>query len=137
MADLIRTSTSDHGTEGILLTEGLICHTLEPPWRDNQRSISCIPVGEYDVVLRYSQKYKHVYWVTEVDGRSWILIHSGNFGGDTSKGFKTHTNGCILLGKSKGYIGDQRAILNSRITIRKFMNVMGNEPFKLEVIELC
>ena len=133
MPSLIRTSTSDHGTEGIFVAPGFACYTLEPPWRDNQRSVSCIPEGEYDVVVRYSQKYKHVYWVTEVEDRTYILIHSGNFGGDISKGFKTHTNGCILLGKSKGMLGNQRAILNSRVIVRKFNNLMNFEPFKLEI----
>ena len=133
MPSLIRTSTSDHGTEGIFVAQGFACYTLEPPWRDNQRSVSCIPEGEHDVVVRYSQKYKHVYWVTEVEDRTYILIHSGNFGGDISKGFKTHTNGCILLGKSKGMLGNQRAILNSRVIVRKFNNLMNFEPFKLEI----
>lgn len=131
---LFRTSTSNQGTEGILATDGFFCKTLELPWRDNKRSISCIPAGEYIVKIRKSPKYGSIYWITNVEGRTWILIHSGNFAGDISKGFKTHVNGCILLGKKHGFLGKQRAILSSRITIRKFMNFMKNETFKLTIV---
>ena len=90
---LLRTRTSDQGTEGMLITDGFMCKTLELPWRENQRSISCIPSGEYKVVIRQSPKYGSVYWVTKVPNRSWILIHAGNWSGDTNKGFNSHTKG--------------------------------------------
>lgn len=125
----------DQGTEGFLLTRGFHCRVLELPWRNNQKSISCIPAGEYYVVLRKSPKYGRIYWVTKVPNRSWILKHSGNWAGDISLGFKSHTMGCILLGKKFGFLQDQRAILNSRITVRAFMRHMGYEPFKLNILE--
>lgn len=65
-------------------------HTLELPYRDNQRRISCIPHGKYKCVKRVSQKYGHHWHVLDVENRSLILIHSGNF--------HTHTLGCILVG---------------------------------------
>lgn len=132
---LIRNVTSDQGTEGfIITTEGFNCKTLELPWRNNKKSISCIPAGEYTVVLRESPKYGRIYWVTNVQDRSWILIHSGNYAGDINKGFKTHVQGCILLGQNFGFLENQRAILNSRITLTKFMNFMNYENFKLHII---
>ena len=42
---LLRTTTSDQGTEGFLVTDGFNCRTLELPWKNNKRSISCIPEG--------------------------------------------------------------------------------------------
>lgn len=131
--NLYRIWQGDQGTQGVLSTNNFSCYTMEPPWRDNQTSISCIPEGTYNVVVRYSQKYRNVYWVTNVDGRHYILIHSGNYGGDKSLGYKTHTEGCILLGKTRGVISEQQAILNSRITVRKFNNLMGFEPFTLSI----
>jgi hypothetical protein len=131
---LLRTRTSDQGTEGTLITDGFICKTLELPWRENKQSISCIPSGEYNVVIRKSPKYGTTYWVTKVPNRSYILIHAGNWAGDTKKGFKTHVNGCILLGKDHGFLSDQRAILNSKVTVRKFRNTMVDKPFTLNVI---
>ena len=107
---------------------------MELPWYNNIRQYSCVPTGEYDVVIRQSPKYGNIYWVTKVDGRSWILMHSGNFGGDVREGYKSHTMGCILFGKKKGWLGGQRAVLNSRITMKNFYRLMGDEPFKLNII---
>jgi hypothetical protein len=133
---LIRTVTSDQGTEGFLtqLETGFFCRTLELPWRDNKRSISCIPAGKYVVKIRQSNKYGKIYWVTKVPDRSWILIHSGNWAGDTEKGFKTHVQGCILLGRKHGYLAEQRAVLTSRPTVKEFMRKMNYESFKLNVV---
>ena len=131
---LFRTITSDQGTEGVIATDRFFSKTLELPWRKNQRSISCIPSGIYTVKIRQSPKYGSVYWVTNVPDRSYILIHSGNFAGDIEKGFKTHVNGCILLGKKHGFFSDQRAILSSRVTVRKFRNIMKDKTFQLNVI---
>jgi len=132
--NIFRIEKSVQGTLGILSTSNFYCYTLEPNWYDNIRQYSCIPQGTYDVIIRISPKYGKIYWVTKVDGRIWILMHSGNYGGDSRLGLKTHTMGCILLGKSKGYLGGQRAVLNSRITINKFYKLMNNEQFKLNII---
>ena len=132
---LCRLSRSDQGTEGILLAGSFNANTLELPWRDNKRQVSCIPPGEYDVEIRNSTKYGRVYWVKKVPERSYILIHSGNYAGDESKGFKTHVMGCILLGQKMGFLGGQRAILNSRITVRRFLDEMDYNKFKLNVLE--
>jgi hypothetical protein len=130
---LFRLKRGDQGTMGILMAPGFSCYTLELPWRDNQRNISCIPEGEYDVRIRISPKYGQVYHVKKVPNRSYILIHSGNWAGDTSKGYRTHVNGCILLGKSRGTLAGQLAVLNSRITVKKFMKIMDNRPFTLKI----
>lgn len=132
---LLRLKMSDMGTEGKLITEdGFECCTLELPWRENEKGKSCIPSGEYKVVVRVSPKYGKVYWVTEVPNRSFILIHSGNFAGNTDEGYKTHVAGCILLGEKHGWLGEQRAVLNSRVAVRKFVNHMGYNEFLLKVI---
>ena len=132
---LIRTKMSDMGTEGMLVTDGFDCKTFELPWRDNKKSISCIPEGSYNVKMRISPKYGKVYWVSDVPNRSFILIHSGNFAGDTSKKFKTHVNGCILLGKNRGLLAGQLAVLNSRITVKRFQNKLQLQPFTLNIHE--
>lgn len=133
--ELFRLRRSDQGTEGLLVTEDFNCRTLELPWRDNRRQISCIPPDEYKVDMRLSNKYGRVYWVREVPNRTYILIHSGNYAGDKSKGFKSHVMGCILLGKKSGYLGGQVAILNSRIMVRAFMEELEYESFNLKIQE--
>ncbi len=135
IVNLCRLKRGDQGTRGMLFYGNFNCQTLELPWRKNQRSISCIPAGEYDVKIRISPKYGEIYWVTEVTDRTFILIHSGNWAGDTSKGYKTHVNGCILLGQKRGILAGQWAVLNSRITVKRFMQEMNYDPFKLRVLE--
>ena len=92
---LIRDTFSKVSTLGELFLNGeRMCDTLENPWIDNQRNISCIPEGEYPVRLRYPREsgtrdYLHLL-VQEVPNRDWILFHRGNTAKDTS--------GCILVG---------------------------------------
>jgi hypothetical protein len=69
--------------------------TLENPWRNNQRNISCIPTGLYLCKRHDSPKFGETFKVFDLQGRepagrSQILFHVGNFADDTS--------GCILLG---------------------------------------
>ncbi len=135
IANLCRLKRSDQGTRGMLFFDEYNCQTLELPWRDNESNISCIPAGEYKVEIRISPKYGQVYWVTKVPNRTFILIHSGNWAGDRSKGYKTHVNGCILLGQRRGLLIGQWAVLNSRITIKRFMARMALQPFTLKIHE--
>lgn len=65
-------------------------HTLELPWKDNQRNISCISEGVYKARKHNSPKFGESLWLQNVPGRSEILIHKGNFYDDIL--------GCILIG---------------------------------------
>ena len=130
-----RMKRHSQGTEGVLFTNGFNSKVLELPWYNNQKNKSCIPAGEYETIVRQSPRFGTVYWVLKVENRSYILIHSGNWAGDVDLGYKTHTYGCLLLGKKFGYLMGQRAVLNSRITIREFMDHMQNQPFTLHIME--
>lgn len=132
---LIRIDTNEQGTRGIWITEDFECCSLELPWKNNAPNISCVPSGQYDVKMRFSRKFGNVYWVTNVDGRSWILVHSGNLAGDVKKGYKSHVQGCILLGKKWGYLSGQRAVLCSKPTVLSFQKYMEEKPFKLNIYE--
>lgn len=133
---LLRTRRSDHGTEGALVIGGFYCYTLELPWRDNRPNISCIPEGTYRARLRRSPKFGVVYWVLEVEGRTYILVHSGNWAGDRALGLITDTYGCILLGMSRGWLRGQRAVLNSRYALRKFMETTKGKEIELTIKEV-
>ena len=64
------------GTNGILsCRDQFICFTIELPWRNNQRMISCIPEGRYPLALRFSDRHQWHLLVKEVPGRSLILLH--------------------------------------------------------------
>lgn len=130
---------SDQGTRGVLIMpDGVLCNTFELPWRDNLPQKSCIPCGEYDVAIRVSKKFGRIYEVKDVPERSGILFHSGNLAGDMDLGYKSHTRGCILLGKYFGKIDNQLAVLYSRPTVNTFMQLMGEQSFMLIVEdEIC
>jgi len=119
---LIRDTFSKNSVISELFINGeLICDTLENPWQDNQRNISCIPEGEYPVRLRLaresaSRDYLHLL-VQEVPNRDWILFHRGNTAKDTS--------GCILVG-----LGSQQDVVNNSVLamdllIKEILNLGG------------
>ena len=91
---LLRISETSLGTHGVLLYPSGVpmCVTLEEPWRDNQRMISCIPEGTYKVDTWNSPRHPNSWVIQNVPARSAILIHTGNTLKDTA--------GCILVGKS-------------------------------------
>ena len=116
---LIRDDFSDKSTLGKMFLNGeMFCQTLELPYLDNQRSISCIPEGEYKVRLRTAKEsatrdYLHLL-VQDVKGRSYILVHIGNFPKDTK--------GCILVGQSR----QQDSVNNSRIAMELLLKEILN-----------
>lgn len=112
---------------------GFSCFTLELPWRDNRPNISCIPSGVYSSVVRQSPRFGQVYHVQNVPQRSFILMHRGNVAGDTSRGFRSNVEGCILLGAKRGVLYSQRAVLASRMTVRRFMKALDGRPFTLQL----
>lgn len=69
----------DNATHGKLFLNGdFITHTIELPWRDNRKQISCIPEGTYQLRRRFSAKFKWHYVLLNVPDRSYILIHPAN-----------------------------------------------------------
>lgn len=89
------------GTNGALFRDGkFVGFTIELPWLDNKRNISCIPEGSYELAPRFSEKFKHHLQVLDVPGRSLILFHPANDA-------KRDLEGCIapvttLTGIGKG-----------------------------------
>ena len=67
------------GTNGTLFNSvKFLCHTIELPWNDNKRSVSCIPEGRYEIEPRFSKRFKHHLILKDVKGRSFILLHPAN-----------------------------------------------------------
>lgn len=132
---LSRLPSTDEGTFGILVCKDHAWWTAELPWKENQKKISCIPAGEYKCVVRHSPKFGKVYWLQNVENRSYILIHAGNYAGDKSNGFKSHVEGCILLGKKIGVLDKQRAVLVSKPAVREFMDYLENKEFTLVITD--
>ena len=113
---------TDASTMGKLFLNGEeFCDTLELAWKDNQRSISCIPAGEYKVRLRLPREsatrdYIHLL-VKDVPNRSYILVHIGNTTSDTK--------GCILVGQSRqqDFVGN--STLAMELIIKEIIHLGG------------
>lgn len=103
------------------------CKTLEPPNKENQHNISCIPEGTYEVHKEESHEgheYPH-FRVQNVPNRKGILWHRGNYFKDTL--------GCLLVGK---YFGDRNAdgvldVLESTDTLQKLYDLLPDR-FQVE-----
>jgi hypothetical protein len=66
--------------------------TLELPDLDNANNISCIPAGLYECQKTVSPSLGSCINVSNVVGRTYIRIHSGNY--------TSQIEGCILVGDS-------------------------------------
>lgn len=116
-------------TLGVLTVEGgYQCRTIEPPWNDNQRKISCIPEGTYimrkrvsPIVQRTTQGAHTEGWeVTNVAGRTFIMVHVGNW--------VRNTDGCILPGKGIGFTRDDGLMVtNSRTAFDELMTELESQ----------
>ena len=82
-------SYHEGGVNGQLyFKDKLVCYTIELPWLDNRARVSCIPEGRYEIIKRWSKRFKWHIQLLNVPGRSYILIHPAN---DALKELK----GCI------------------------------------------
>jgi len=137
LIDLIRIENNPaDGTFAVIKINGhAFCAAIEPPWKNNQEDISCIPCGCYIMHLVESKSFGTVYEVQDVDDRSDIYFHWGNF--------CTDTEGCILLGDSFGllftqqYSRGKRGVRNSIHTFKRFMLKLKDAPVvKLVIREI-
>ena len=66
-------------TMGRLLFDGEEVWTIERPWLGNKPFESCIPDGHYLLKPFSGTKFKDVWELQNVPGRTHILIHSANW----------------------------------------------------------
>jgi len=84
---------------------------------------SLIPKGRYICEPYSGTKYKNVYIIKDVPGRSAILFHWGNF--------EKNTEGCVLVGDGAGMLDGQPAITGSKSAFERFRNAIGKNHFTL------
>ena len=119
---ILRDTFSDESTIGELFINGeRFCDTLELPYRDNQRSISCIPTGEYKVRMRRPREsatrhYSHLL-LKDVPDRDYILFHRGNTAKDTK--------GCILVGQGSQQDVVHNSTLAMDLLMKEIINLGG------------
>lgn len=115
--ELIRTYFPN-GTNGVLLHKGKrVCSSIELPWLDNKKRVSCIPEGRYELTKRYSIRFGWHLLVNNVVDRSYILIHAYNDALKESKGCIAPVS--ICTGEGKGN--------NARLSLKKLLAITYTE----------
>ena len=118
-------------TFGVLVCGGVqpLALTIENPWINNKRNISCIPVGRYKCKRFISPRFGETFEIIDVPGRGEtepIIFHSGNRDDDT--------RGCPIVGRYFGRIYDEPAILDGRKGHKDFMSEMKDiDEFELTI----
>ena len=127
---LVRNNTWKQYTEGKLYLDGAyFCDTLEDTDRGLDQSMSefeikrrkiygqtCIPSGEYKVILNMSPRFKKILpRILDVKGFEGILMHAGNTVQDSS--------GCILLGTKSS----DGVLMNSRKAVDVLIKKLETE----------
>ena len=122
----------NNGTHGVLtFADGTEFFTVERPWLNNERRISCIPEGEYKLKMRRSPivqrtsdgDYTRGYEITGVEGRSLIMIHVGNY--------VRNSAGCLLVGSSKAMQSGEPVVWSSRKAFNDLMQKMQGRNWRI------
>lgn len=105
------------------------CKILELPDRNNALCISRINADTYWVEVRESEAHKLHFHIKDVEGRTLILLHSGNY--------FTDTEGCQLPGTSfKDINNDGHVDVRwSRNTLDKILKI-APKGFWLTIVDL-
>lgn len=95
--------------------------TLELPFLDNEKRISCIPAGDYIMKKHNSPKFGECLSIPNVPNRENILVHAGN-------SFK-HTLGCVLVGRELQHIDKDEYIdlTTSKATLLALLDLLPVE----------
>ena len=123
---LERFAYAPDGTFGRLtLPNGEHLYTVERPWRGNKPFESCIPDGVYELQKRVSPvvdrtsggEFLEGWEVMDVPGRSYIMVHPGNW--------PENFEGCIGVGTDYMILSGRNAVSNSREAFRQFMQALS------------
>ena len=110
---LKRLFETELSTVGRLFIGGkFFTNTMELLWRDNKRSISCIPKGKYRLKLRETENRGQHLILEGTEPRQFILIHSAS----THKDLK----GCIALGDVFTINKNEITLSQSKIAVGRF-----------------
>jgi hypothetical protein len=129
---VVRKWFTDKSTIGELFIDNVFeCYTLEDVTRPKGVKIdgkTAIPIGDYKIVVDFSNRFQKLMpHVLNVPGFEGIRIHAGNTDKDTE--------GCLLLGQSKGsdFIGSSKLALASFLS--KLENGLKSGEVRIEYKE--
>lgn len=122
------------GTNGSLYLMGQeLCKTIELPWKQNQKQISCIPEGIYPIRFRKSKKFSRHIELLQVPDRSLILIHPAN-------NALKELRGCIapvmeLTAPGRGL--RSKTALKLLLNALDALNIPDKQEMQIEIIQLA
>ncbi|EGQ9884154.1 TPA: hypothetical protein RQJ38_004424 [Vibrio vulnificus] len=121
--NLKRTKQMGETTLGQLTIEGVSksWFVLEPAGPDSitEGSDKRIQAGTYKLLPYSSPKYPNVYELQNVLGRTFILIHAGNYHKDTL--------GCLMPGKTWGVVAKSHySVGNSKSALKEIISEIEN-----------
>lgn len=117
---LYRYYYGENHTLGLMFIEGIYaCDTLELPWKDNSRDVSCIPEGIYNIFKVPSSDGFRVA-VEPVKDRTAIQIHAANH--------VRELRGCIAVG-----VKSLNMVMQSRDKLGKLLQLLGSEKGVLDI----
>jgi hypothetical protein len=132
---LLRDLRTKEGTFGTwLFPTGETFQSVELPDLNNTPRVSCIPDGRYSLGLRHSPvvsritrgKYKEGWEVQNVPGRTFIMIHPGNW--------PSNFLGCIGVGLKRVPLqtktGEMKlGVTQSQLAFDQFMTLMNKSAY--------
>jgi len=130
-ATLTRQKDDGQCTLGTLVfSTGQTFKTIERPWLNNQRQVSCIPPGTYTCVPHgwepnATVREKKAYLLLGTEPRTAILIHPANWAAQLM--------GCIAPGMSSGILGGKPAVLSSQAAMASIRQIVGQNKFQLTI----
>lgn len=138
IARLQRFDTGDYGTSGVLIIPGLSVCTIELPWRNNERNISCVFPDVYHCIPYTHLSRGLVYLLENKHDRTDVMIHIGNYAGDITRHRRSDSQGCILPGLYHGQIGkpSQYAVVNSTTAMNRLRSAIGKTQFTLIIKDI-
>lgn len=112
----------------------LICYTMEKPWLKNQKGLSCVPAGLYDLIYRVSPSAGPTFYLSnkrlgvtldDESGRTYIQLDVANF--------EHELDGCIALGDDFDYWNNKQAVTNSEDAKGIIMELLGKKSHTIEI----
>jgi len=131
---LVRYNFNKRETFGKLYKDDgdLVCYTIELPYKNNTKLISCVPCGRYELYNYNSAKFPNTVTLSNPRtnvyvnapnniARSKILFHAANV--------SSQLEGCIAPGMLVGEVYNKPAVLQSRIAMKKILPLLKESGF--------
>jgi len=119
-------------TTGVItLDNRFVCYALERPWLNNEKNISCVPAGTYEIERYDSAKFPDCFSLVNFNlgvgltpefQRNYILIHPANR--------VSQLQGCIAPGIGISGYAEEWMIVDSRNALEKIRKIVYNNNIK-------